>query len=70
MTHHASPTDVHIDLADRSYAIHIGSGLLSEPSSWQGLPKASSAFIVTNDTVEPLYAQALQMQQDQRDGGT
>ena len=60
MTLHADRTDVHIDLADRSYAIHIGSGLLTDPSSWQALPKASSAFIVTNTTVGPLYAERLQ----------
>ena len=60
MTQPAARTDVHIDLADRSYAIHIGSGLLSDAASWQGLPKASAAFIVTNDTVGPLYAAQLQ----------
>jgi 3-dehydroquinate synthase len=53
-------TDVVIDLGDRSYAIHIGSGLLDAAASWQGLPKASAAFIVTNDTVGPLYAARLQ----------
>jgi 3-dehydroquinate synthase len=33
---------------------------LSQPSAWQGLPKASTALIVTNDAVGPLYATALQ----------
>ena len=60
MTTPLPPTDVTIDLGDRSYAIHIGSGLLSEAASWQHLPKAASAFIVTNDVVGPLYAAALQ----------
>ncbi|MEY4364562.1 MAG: hypothetical protein RLZZ24_1914 [Pseudomonadota bacterium] len=60
MTSQAPRVDVRIELAERSYNIEIGSGLLHAPSTWQGLPKASAAFIVTNDTVGPLYAQALQ----------
>ncbi len=47
---------VSIALGDRSYAISIASGLLSQPSAWQGLPRAATALIVTNDTVGPLYA--------------
>jgi 3-dehydroquinate synthase len=49
-----------IDLAERSYPILIGQNLLSDPSAWQGLPKAATAVIVTNETVAPLYARALQ----------
>ena len=51
---------VSIDLDDRSYDIHIASGLLELASAWQGLPRAATALIVTNDTVGPLYAQQLQ----------
>ncbi|MDH5856016.1 3-dehydroquinate synthase [Lampropedia aestuarii] len=64
----ASPeqaTDLHaldvvkIDLAERSYPILIGQG----ESLWQQaltlLPKGTSAVIVTNETVAPLYSQAL-----------
>jgi 3-dehydroquinate synthase len=50
---------VAIDLGDRSYPILIGGQLLDAPSTWADLPKASAAFIVTNDTVGPLYAQRL-----------
>ena len=46
---------VAIALGDRSYDIHIGSGLLAGPDAWAGLPKAQAAMIVTNDTVAPLY---------------
>lgn len=49
-----------IALGDRSYPIHIGSGLLSDTACFEGLPKASCALIVSNSTVAPLYAQALQ----------
>jgi 3-dehydroquinate synthase len=50
---------VHIQLGERSYPIVIGTGLLADSATWQGLPKASQALIVTNDTVGPLYAEAL-----------
>ena len=46
---------VAISLGDRSYDIHIGSGLLAQPDTWTGLPKAQAAMIVTNDTIAPLY---------------
>ncbi len=51
---------VAIDLGDRSYRIEIGAGLLGEPGSYAGLPSTATALIVTNTTVAPLYAQALQ----------
>jgi 3-dehydroquinate synthase len=54
-----APIEVQIALGERSYPILIGAGLLSQPSAWQGLPKASTALIVTNDAVGPLYASAL-----------
>ncbi|HEV6966621.1 3-dehydroquinate synthase [Roseateles sp.] len=44
---------------DRAYDIRIGSGLLDESASWQGLPKAAAAVIVSNETVAPLYAERL-----------
>ena len=50
---------VPIALGDRSYDIHIGSGLLDDPASFDGLPKATDALIVSNITVAPLYAQRL-----------
>ena len=51
---------VDIDLADRSYRILIGAGLLDSAESYAGLPSAATALIVTNTTVAPLYAQRLQ----------
>ncbi len=52
-------TRIHIDLADRSYDILIGTGLLDHPESWAGLPAATTALIVTNTTVAPLLAARL-----------
>ena len=58
---HASTfQQVDIDLADRSYRILIGAGLLDSAESYAGLPSAATALIVTNTTVAPLYAQRLQ----------
>jgi len=51
--------EVPIDLGDRSYRIAIGTGLLAQPGTWSGLPRASAALIVTNETVAPLYLATL-----------
>ena len=52
---------INIDLADRSYGILIGSGLLDNADSYAGLPVAATALIVTNTFVAPLYAQRLRI---------
>jgi len=54
-----STETVRIDLADRSYDIVIGENLLGQHASYTDLPKASSALIVSNTTVAPLYEAAL-----------
>jgi 3-dehydroquinate synthase len=51
---------VPIALADRSYEIHIGTGLLGAGAIFDSLPVAATAVIVSNTTVAPLYAQQLQ----------
>jgi 3-dehydroquinate synthase len=51
---------VRIDLAERSYDILIGSALLGSAQSYAGLPRASTALIVSNTEVAPLYAARLQ----------
>jgi 3-dehydroquinate synthase len=50
---------VAIELGERSYTIHIGSGLLDDPASWAGLPPSADALVVSNTTVAPLYAERL-----------
>ena len=57
---------VPIALDERSYDIHIGRGLLADPGSWDGLPKARCALIVSNETVAPLYLDAVAAQLRQR----
>ena len=56
---HAPAQIVSIDLAQRSYPILIGSGLIGQPQTYADLPEASQALIVTNATVAPLYLQSL-----------
>jgi 3-dehydroquinate synthase len=51
---------VFIDLQHRSYHIAIRGSLFDNPLSYVELPGASSALIVTNTTVGPLYSQRLQ----------
>jgi 3-dehydroquinate synthase len=46
---------VNIDLGDRSYRIAIGTALLDQSTSFDDLPRASAALIVTNTQVGPLY---------------
>jgi 3-dehydroquinate synthase len=53
------PLSIDIDLGQRSYPIVIGSGLLTNASTFAGLPRASQAMIVSNATVAPLYANRL-----------
>ena len=50
---------VRIELGDRSYDIAIGGQLLADPATYEQVPSAAMALIVTNTTVKPLYAQQL-----------
>ncbi len=51
--------NVPIELGERRYEILIGSGLIGEAATFEGLPKGSSALIVSNQIVAPLYADKL-----------
>lgn len=51
---------VHIDLGERSYPIVIASDLLGAAETFAACPAAAQAVIVTNTTVQPLYAAQLQ----------
>jgi 3-dehydroquinate synthase len=46
---------VDVDLGDRSYPIHIGTGLLDDPEIYARHITGSQVMVVTNDTVAPLY---------------
>jgi 3-dehydroquinate synthase len=51
---------VPVDTGTQRYDILIGSGLLDAAATWEGLPRAAQALIVTNTAVAPLYAAGLQ----------
>ena len=55
-----SQSHVPIDLGEQSYVISIGVNLLAKLSTMPDLPSGTSAVIVTNSTVHPLYANTLQ----------
>ena len=50
---------VNIELGERSYPIVIGSALLADPATYADLPTATSALVVTNSTIDPLYGAQL-----------
>ena len=50
---------VAIDLGERSYRILVGAGLLDAAASWADSPESTQALVVTNTTVQPLYAHRL-----------
>jgi 3-dehydroquinate synthase len=45
-----------LDLGERSYPIHIGSGLLEQADLYKKHIKGTFTAVVTNETVAPLYA--------------
>ena len=61
-----APSRLSVALGDRSYDIVIGSGLLDDPQSWDALPRSSTAVVVTNDVVGPLYSARLSAMLAQR----
>jgi len=54
-----TPSQVEIHLGERSYNIVIGCDSLGSAPSYDGLPRAKMALIVTNETIAPLYLQTL-----------
>ncbi len=48
-----------LDLGERSYPIHIGQGLLKQSDLYLPHLAGKQVFIVTNQTVAPLYLATL-----------
>jgi 3-dehydroquinate synthase len=44
-----------LDLGERSYPIHIGTGLLQQPELYRPHIRGRQVMVVTNETVAPLY---------------
>ncbi|TVM07527.1 3-dehydroquinate synthase [Vreelandella aquamarina] len=51
-----------VDLGDRGYPIHIGTGLLSNPDAILPYLAGQQVMIVTNETIAPLYLETLAQQ--------
>lgn len=47
---------LNVELGDRAYPIHIGSGLIDDPALYAPHVRGRLAAVVTNPTVAPLYA--------------
>ena len=58
--HPPPPQTVTVSTDHSRYEILIGGALLAGGSSWDGLPQASQAVIVSNPTVDCLYGSALE----------
>ena len=50
---------VKVDLADRSYTVYIGSGLLGKEHPEFNISAGSTVLLVSNETVAPLYLETL-----------
>ena len=57
---------LNVDLGERSYPIYIGSGLLGQAELITRHILGQSALIVSNDTVAPLYLEAVQQALDSK----
>lgn len=62
----SKPQRVRIGLGERSYDIHIGADLLGRADTFADLPRSSTAVIVSNEVVAPLYLARLQAALQQR----
>ncbi|WP_295881323.1 3-dehydroquinate synthase [uncultured Thiohalocapsa sp.] len=47
-------------MGERSYPILIGPGLLAQPACWQPHVRGRQVLVVSNDTVAPLYLEAVE----------
>ncbi len=55
-----STTDtLRVDLGERAYDILVGQGLVSAPASFAGAITGRDVLVVSNETVAPLYGEAL-----------
>ena len=52
-------TTIQVRLGERSYPIHIGSGLLVQHTLWRGAIRGRHVLVVSDTTVAPLYLQGV-----------
>ena len=51
---------IKVDLADRSYPVYIGAGILGSSHPAFDIPRGSTALVVSNEKVAPLYLASLE----------
>lgn len=51
---------LHVDLADRSYPIYVGAGLITQGELFARHVAGKKVAIVTNETIAPLYLESVQ----------
>ena len=54
------PAEVRIELGCRAYSVWVGRGLLAQSTELRALVRGDQVLIVSNETVAPLYLDALQ----------
>jgi 3-dehydroquinate synthase len=52
-------TTLQLELGERSYPIHIGTGLISQPDLYRPHIRGRQVMLVSNETVAPLYLQSV-----------
>jgi 3-dehydroquinate synthase len=50
---------IHVELAESAYPVYLGRGLLTDSSLWQRHLGRGKVLVVSNETVAPIYFQAL-----------
>jgi 3-dehydroquinate synthase len=55
-----APITLEVALGERSYAIHIGAGLLADGARWRDAIRGRHVLVVTNETIAPLYLARVQ----------
>ncbi len=65
-----SITELIVDLAERSYPIRIGSGLISQAEEFSKIIKTKRVVVVSNTTIAPLYLDALKSSLESYDVST
>ena len=56
---HTLQVDLASAMADRSYSIQIGHGLIADASIWQPLVEGRGVVLVTDDQVDPLFGESV-----------
>ena len=54
-----APHTIDVSLGPRSYAVHIGTGMLADRAAWRRAIRGRHVLVISNTTVAPLYLDAV-----------